>query len=297
MKRLVIALALACTLMVPQAALADPPVDCGGRAGCEIEVTDPGSGGGGGTGGSAPGGSEQSGGPQVCKKGGKKVPCKDQGDGWSNSMQCYVGIAKGIPKGDPRWEGNTTGAVYYCRTGQTGLTRYFWSETTPGGPAAPPDPRELAQTAIKRMGLRPVTVGIVPKAQDGKVGIVGMPVWLWSTSRQRTVVGPVTETATAGPYSVTATARLERTIWTMGDGETVLCNGPNAVGTPYKAAYKGKDSPTCGYRYSQDGDYTVQARSYWMVEWAGLGQTGQIPVELNAGSADITIGEVQVLVQ
>ncbi len=39
------------------------------------------------------------------------------------------------------------------------------------------------------MSLRPITIGIVPKAAPGSVGLVGMPVWMWVASPGPAVLG------------------------------------------------------------------------------------------------------------
>ena len=56
-----------------------------------------------------------------------------------------------------------------------------------------------------------------------------------------------------------------------------------------------RSSPDCGYRYSRQGVYTVRATSYWVVRWAGIGQSGTIPLQFTR-SAVITVGEAQVLI-
>jgi hypothetical protein len=40
----------------------------------------------------------------------------------------------------------------------------------------------------------------------------------------------------------------------------------------------------------------VQATSYWVVDWSGIGQSGQIPTNFTQ-TATITMGEVQVITQ
>ena len=42
--------------------------------------------------------------------------------------------------------------------------------------------------------------------------------------------------------------------------------------------------------------YTVRATSYWVVEWAGIGQAGTIPLDFTS-RAVITMGEAQVLIR
>ncbi|MGG5258643.1 hypothetical protein [Phycicoccus avicenniae] len=166
-----------------------------------------------------------------------------------------------------------------------------WLPAPPDG--APPDPAMLAARAARTMNLRAVAIGIVPESRPEAIGLVGMPVWMWNASSAAETWGPVTKTASAGGYSVTATASVDKVVWSMGDGHVVLCRNP---GTVYRDSFGSSESPTCGYRYDRQGRYTVRATSYWRVDWAGLGQSGSIPLQFS-DTAVITVGEVQVLTQ
>ncbi len=143
------------------------------------------------------------------------------------------------------------------------------------------------------MNLRAVTIGIVPEDRPGRVGIIGMPTWMWAVTPSAATLGPVTRSASAGGFTVTATAKVIKVVWSMGDGESVTCIGP---GTPYADSYGKSSSPTCGHTYTRAGKYAVTARSFWTVTWAGVGQTGTIPLEFSR-TTSITMGEVQVLTQ
>ena len=169
----------------------------------------------------------------------------------------------------------------------------LWSATPPAGPAAAPDPRVLAQQAITLMGLRAICIGIVPEPRAGSVGIIGMPTWMWTQNPDQSSWGPVTRSASAGAFTVTATARVERVVWAMGDGSTVACTG---AGTAYQDSFGKRSSPTCGHTYTRQGTYPVRATSYWTVQWAGVGQSGTIPLNFTA-TTSITMGEAQVLTQ
>ncbi len=220
---------------------------------------------------------------------------------WSNEMQCYVGLAPDEEQNNPiYWQGQPMdgpGAIYFCeapRILEAGINAYFfWSEAPPGGPAAPPDPEELARQAIRTMGLRAIDIGIVPEDLPGRVGIIGMPTWMWVENPGPNTVGPITRSASARGYTVTATARVTKVVWNMGDGKSVTCTGR---GTPYADSYGRKSSPTCGHTYTRDGRYTVSATSYWTIEWSGIGQSGSISLNFMR-STTITMGESQVLVQ
>jgi hypothetical protein len=227
---------------------------------------------------------------------GKEVPCKDGDSWWSNDRDCYVSLADPQPpRSDPQWEGHRTGAIYECYSpALVGSRMYtFWSATSPAGPAAPPDPRVLALQAIATMRLRAIGIGIVPEAQAGSIGIVGLPTWMWVANPGQHTWGPITRSASSAGYGVTATAKVQRVVWAMGDGNTVTCT---RRGTPYADSFGKRASPDCGHTYTRQGTYTVRATSYWLVTWAGIGQSGTIPLDFTR-TAVITMGEAQVLIR
>lgn len=230
----------------------------------------------------------------MSKYSGRTMPCREGDSYWANDRGCYVELNRqSPPKSAPVWEGHSDGAIYLCYVPEVIGTRTysFWSATTPVGPAAPPDPRVLAHRAIATMHLRAVDIGIVPEARDGAVGIVGMPTWMWVANPSEPTWGPITRSASAGGASVTATAAVNRVVWSMGDGTTIRCDSP---GTEYADSYGKQSSPTCGHTYTRPGTYTVAATSYWTVSWQGLGQTGTIPLDFTQRTR-IVVGESQVL--
>lgn len=279
---------------------ADSPVTCGAdrqwdpiQAACTIKVALPG-----GPSPSDPGkgtGPRNVAGPRVCSLNGAAVPCTSSSGTWSQSRGCYVGPPLiDIPRNNPIWENHIDGAIYACTPIAAFAIPYlFWSATDPRAVVQPPDPRVLAQRAVGAMELRALRIGIVPESGPDRLGLVGLPVWLWAADPGPSTLGPVTRSVSAGGFTVTATARLQRVVWSMGDGQFVSCRGG---GTPYRLSYGKTDSPTCGYRYTRQGHYTVTATSWWLVEWSGIGQSGVIPMRL-ANSVPITIGEAQSLVQ
>ena len=213
------------------------------------------------------------------------------------SQQCYAKAASPQPpKSDPAWEGHTDGAIYDCSRPWLGpggfIVFQFWSASPPGV-GAPPDPAQLARQAIAVMNLHAVRIGIVPEARPGRVGLVGMPVWMWADAPDPATWGPVTKSASASGYTVRATAKVDRVVWGMGDGEVVVCRDP---GTKYEDRYGKQSSPDCGYSYERSGHFRVRATSYWQVDWSGMGQSGTIPLSFT-DSVLITVGEVQVLRQ
>lgn len=308
--RSALAMAAAVTLAVISAgpATAGDPVSCTPPSSldpvsgiCTIEVSSPG--------GSAapPQEPAKGGGGQVANTGAKAcvdangdtLACRDGDAWWSNAWGCYAKpVTPPPPRSDPRWQGHDDGALYECYdllvAGAGGMAiTYRWSATPPAGPAAPPDPRVLAQQAIAQMRLRAVAIGIVPEPGPGRVGIIGMPTWMWVRDPGPATLGPVTRTASAGGFSVTATARADRIVWQMGDGTTVTCRGP---GTAYADSFGRRSSPDCGHTYTRQGTYTVRAISHWTVQWSGMGLSGTIPLSFTQ-STTITMGEAQVLTQ
>jgi hypothetical protein len=230
------------------------------------------------------------------------VPCKTGAGYWSNDYNCYIAtVAPQPPADDPSWHGHQPGdgAVYQCYQPQTGILIYIWSQNQPTNSGTGPKPRNVAQLAIDEMGLQAIDIGIAPKPGPDSVGLVGMPVWMWAKAPNDHTYGPMTASASAGGITVTATAKVLRITWDMGDGTAVTCR---TAGTPYKASYGQKRSPDCGHVYmtssanQPDKSYTVTATSDWVITWAGAGQTGTIRLGGLTRSTQITIGEAQVLV-
>ncbi|MFD7283653.1 ATP/GTP-binding protein [Streptomyces sp. NPDC059862] len=231
----------------------------------------------------------------------EEVPCYLDGFGyWANGQSCYFQPADPPPPaGDPAWEGHDPddGAVYdaYCPNNPNMTTQWF--AQPPNGAAQAVDPEALALQAVKKMTLRGPDIAS-PKAA-GKY-TVGVPLWMW-VNQSATTYGPQSASASAGGVTVTATAKVSKIVWQMGDGTTVTCNGP---GTVYRASAGMAESPTCGHVYTTtsagapSGTYQVNATSTWSIDWqvtaGGGGQTGQL-TEIQTSQMQVAIGEVQVV--
>ncbi|MFB7419778.1 ATP/GTP-binding protein [Streptomyces sp. NPDC056210] len=295
--------ATVCSWLIQSPALADEgKVVCNSRGQCRVVASDTqesaGQPGRHGKPASSDGGSAKK---PKCRDGlqsNVEVPCTLDGLGtWSNAHNCYFKAADPQPAAsDPAREGHAAddGAVYNAYCPNNPNMQSMWFAQPPNGAAAAVDPKVLALQAVKKMTLLGPDIGIAPK--PGGKGVVGMPVWMWANDAPN-AWGPVVASASAGAVTVTATAKVSKVAWSMGDGSKVVCNGR---GTAYKAAFGKKVSPDCGYRYDQpstaapSGKYHVTATATWTIDWQGGGQSGQL-TEVRANAVDITIAEVQVL--
>ncbi|MFC7512143.1 ATP/GTP-binding protein [Streptomyces thermocarboxydus] len=210
-------------------------IECG-LYDCEVEVDVPGQGGGqaGGSGGTdGTGGSGSS----------------DSGDPTDKTVCVYKLADPQPPAGSLDWQGHEPGdgAVYEQTCGWGGvdgdvIVRMVWLADPP--PQETVDPAVLAQRAVDSMTL--LGPDIASPRVAGKY-TVGVPMWMW-VNRSATTYGPNTASASAGGITVTATAKVSKIVWKMGDGASVTCNGP---GTPYTSSQGMAESPTCGHVYSR----------------------------------------------
>ncbi|WP_260147636.1 ATP/GTP-binding protein [Streptomyces sp. CEV 2-1] len=223
---------------------------------------------------------------------------EDQANGPVSGMPCTYELADPQPPaGSLEWDGHEPGdgAVYLkiCAPGSTdeAIAQPVWAADPP---AARVDPAVVAQIAVDKMLLKGPQIGITPK--PGGRGVVGMPVYMWTAKGPETY-GPNTASATAGSVTVTATAKVSKIVWAMGDGTTVVCT---TAGTPYRPEFRMTPSPDCGHRYAlpssteESGKYHVTATSTWAIDWTGGGESGQL-AEVRESAVNVTIAEVQVL--
>lgn len=234
------------------------------------------------------------------------VPCHDPVWGWwSNATQCYVSwLVPQPPAGDPLWNGHDSadGGVYQLRcpggapTGVAGAQPGIRLVFLPLAPELPTVSR-IARQAMRSLPLRPAEIGVAPN--PGGVGLVGVPVWLWTGNVDATW-GPVSISVPGPGITVTAEGNATRIDWAMGDGHTVACDGP---GTPYQARY-GDRAPECGHVYAvpslsqPDGRYRVTATTTWRVRWwvepRGSGAGGE-DFFLRKATTSLRINELQVI--
>jgi hypothetical protein len=223
---------------------------------------------------------------------------------WSATHDCYARVADPQP-GDASklWDGHRdgdgkpTGVIHNCLApgapgGYESWYSSFWVPDTFSEEMIRIDPAEVAQRAVAAMKLRAGQLGATPLPGARARSVVGLPTWMWVADAGENTWGPITRTATAGPVSVTATAQVRDISYDMGDGTTVRCTTP---GTEWTPAAGTTDSPDCGHRYTQPGDYTITANSHWQVRWHGAGQTGTLTFTLT-NTRNIEVTELQVVV-
>ncbi|MGB8020606.1 MAG: hypothetical protein WCF04_05215 [Candidatus Nanopelagicales bacterium] len=283
------ALAILVGLATP--ASAADPADCRYTAAgqvCEVHAVDPGH-----NGATAPAGTSSPAKVTCADIDGKPIDCTSEWGTWSNDRRCWVELmSPQPPPSDPIWEDRTDGAIYWCQppslAGAIGGGHMLWA------PAPPPqvNPSRLARQALDSMDLNAPAVGATPLPSADAVSVIGLPTWLWIDDADSHSWGPITRTASAGGVTVTATARVAKVVWDMGDGQTVTCTSQGTVWTAEKGT---GDSPTCGYRYTRPGQRTITATTFWEVDWSGAGQTGTITFDMS-GTRTVNVVELRAVI-
>jgi hypothetical protein len=170
-----------------------------------------------------------------------------------------------------------------------------WTANWPIWLATPPavDPAVLARQARSMLTLPSVVIRINPAGDQ----LVQLPTWL---SLDPASWRPQSATATVPGVSVTATATPTKAVWSMGDGNLVVCHGS---GTPWAPETDPKTaSPDCGYTYRHSsatgtgGVFTVSVTISWDVTWAGAGQRGTVPGLTTTGAVRVRVAESQAVI-
>ena len=215
---------------------------------------------------------------------------------------------------DAMWQGNDPmkGSMYakscFVRVTQAGVVdglawRPFGYAYGQGGDVKdlpPVDPRKLIEdTASKKIPAPEPHFG--PSAATIAVKV---PVWLWINDP-----GTVTVVAGAGDLTVTATAEVTKTTWSMGDSVTDPGSSPvrsvaeftcPGLGEAPPAGVDQTSKPPCGYTYRwmstasrTDGAcaWPVTITATWLVTWsATTGEAGRFTMEANT-TTSLRVGE------
>lgn len=158
-----------------------------------------------------------------CRSGIDVVPCSSSMGSWDGGNSCYTRVASPQPEDFlPLSSGRDGGVIMECTyPGSSAPAFQFWVATADAATA--PNPRVLAHTAIERMDLQAIRIGSFPYTVEKSpmsLGVVGWNVWMWVDGATATTYGPVTKSASAGGYTVTATAQVVEVVWDMGNGDT-----------------------------------------------------------------------------
>jgi hypothetical protein len=233
---------------------------------------------------------------------GKLVPCDSSTFGWLGSTGCYYKVDQTFVA--PAWDiavqhpAGQSGAYYVVtcapQNSRTGGGIVWLPSGTAGAAPTLPTPALLAEEAIKELTFPSLSINASPSTDGDQ--LVGLPTWLWL---EQGGWHPLTATAAVPGESVTATATPTSVTWNLGDGSTIVCQGP---GTPYASADSpDESSPTCGHTYvtssagqPQDA-FTVRATVSWSVAWAGGGQAGTVPALNDTTTSALRVADVESL--
>lgn len=170
----------------------------------------------------------------------------------------------------------------------------FLPAGSPGGP--PVDPAALAQQALQHTPLPTPQIGMAPDPSIPQ--LVNLATFLWIPAAQWQ---PQTASASAGGVTSTVTARPERVIWDMGQGDSVTCDGP---GAPYDPSLSDDAQPSdCRFTYpassaSAPGQtFTVTATVEWHATWTASGAAGggDLGISQQSSTTAVRVAELQAL--
>ena len=181
------------------------------------------------------------------------------------------------------------------------VIREVWSANGAPPVAPAPDPVELAQSAAAQIKVPAPVVHVGPR-QDRIA--VKVPVWLWVDDQPARTVS-----VSAGGLTVTASASLTSTDWSMGEPVDDPGRSGGARVSSFTCEKRGVEPPAvvdptvvplCGYTYQwrSTAERTGGARSWhvmtvahWTLHWVATnGQRGDIPLQATS-DANVNVGE------
>lgn len=184
----------------------------------------------------------------------------------------------------------TGGVVGVCQGSTASAT------VVPAGQPARPrvTAEDVRERAVDRIAFTKPVIGTSPCLADAAAckGTVGVPVWLWVGDGNGALPSE-SASATAGPFTIKATAKVSKVKWSLGDGQSTVCSG---TGTKYNEAAHGWSAPECGFEHGwkKAGTYTLTATYVWDVAWSG-DQTGSATQTMSS-TQQVTVGELQSVV-
>jgi len=181
--------------------------------------------------------------------------------------------------------------VLYVRRCPNSQTLHWIPQTTSS---------RIAQQSENKVS-RLVNMLLIKTAPPSNKMVVNVGTWFWVP---RAVWKPISVTAyiptSAGPISVTTTARPTSLIYSPGDGnDAVTCKGP---GTPWSQSRGDNDTSNCMYTYASashtraTGTYAANTAIKWTVTWrSNLGVGGPLPSIRTGLTAPVRVLEMQAL--
>jgi len=219
------------------------------------------------------------------------------GSGWTcTDLQLVVNnqVAPGGPTPGSWYSVTCTNAA------GSSVTKTEWIPDQAATPPAPGvDPYSVALQAEHSIVLPQPAINVNPAG----AAVVNLPTWLWidpSSWHSYSVsasVGSVVATAVATPVTVR---------WSMGDGGSVVCDGP---GTNYDTSLPATQQVTgCSYSYRvssagqpavdgspDDASFLVTATETWAVSWSaqGVAGGGVLPALTTSSSIRLQVEQVE----
>ncbi len=135
-------------------------------------------------------------------------------------------------------------------------------------------------------------VAVNPAPEDG--GIVNLGMWLALANAE-----PISVQAGIGSVWARTTAEVTATIWDMGNGDIVRCDGPGTPLTRDDAGWNDTAQGPCGYTYSEippPEPYQVTVTATWSVAWTtSAGTSGTANPIIRSAEFDYDVDEIQTI--
>lgn len=159
---------------------------------------------------------------------------------------------------------------------------------TPGVP-----PEVIRDRAAAR--IDPPVPSPVSSPPLGEPTFVAVSTWLWL---DRSAWAPIEVSESQGLVTVTVRATPTEAVWEMGDGETVVCDGPGTEWSPGLA----EDATDCSHTYTTgsygnpDGVFSGSVTVTWVFDWwiNGSAQGSFGAVDLSSGFV-VAVAEIQAV--
>ena len=155
------------------------------------------------------------------------------------------------------------------------------------------DPAALALEARESVPIPGPPINTSPEA-DREL-YTRVRTWLWLDSNWWHAY---TATANAGGVSTTVSATPTRATWVMGDGGSVVCEGPGVVWREGMS----DDETYCSYVYKnasstqESGTYTITVTVEFAVTWtSNVGSGGALGGITRSASRTVRVGEIQAI--